>query len=96
MRRQSVRIEIRLRVLQNELVDTIQEHRAYEEKATAARLVYSHMSSQEQQVQAKVRELQAELELLREQMSHQSDKLARAEEEATSVLGRRELLSQTI
>ena len=96
LRRHSDRIQVRLRVLQNELVDTIQEHRAFEDKAAAARLVFSHMFDQEQQVLGKMRELQGELDLLRDQMSRQNEKLARAEEEAASVLSRRELLSQTI
>lgn len=96
LRRQSDRIQVRLRVLQNELVDTIHEHKAYEERAAAARLVFSHMSGQEQQVLEKMKELQAELDLLRDQKARQKEKLSKAEEEASAVLSRRELLSQTI
>jgi hypothetical protein len=96
LRRQSDRIQVRLRVLQNELVDTIHEQKTYEERAAAARLVYSHMYGEEQQVLEKMKALQAELDLLRDQLSRQKEKLAKAEEEAGAVLSRRELLSQTI
>ncbi|GAX84640.1 hypothetical protein CEUSTIGMA_g12061.t1 [Chlamydomonas eustigma] len=96
LRRQSDRIQIRLKVLQNELMDTINEQHGLVERASGAQLVLNHMADQEAEVERKMQALQAELQLLRSQMEIQQQKLYRYNEEVEAAKSRRELLAQTI
>ncbi|KAG1677365.1 hypothetical protein FOA52_010744 [Chlamydomonas sp. UWO 241] len=96
LRRQAVRVQIRLTVLTNELADTIVEAREAEGAAASGRLVLEHLDAQDRHVSDRLAQLQAELQLLRAQRKEQQEKVARAEEEAAAVLSRRRMLADTI
>ncbi|KAG2431653.1 hypothetical protein HYH02_013230 [Chlamydomonas schloesseri] len=96
VRRQYERAATRMRVLRNELADTQSEAAALDGRMAAAAAVVGHLQEEEQQVLRRLAAVQAELELVREQLASQGGKVADLNRQAEAVAQRRELLQATL
>ncbi|KAG2426898.1 hypothetical protein HXX76_012685 [Chlamydomonas incerta] len=96
VRRQYERAATRMRVLRNELADTQAEAAALDGRVAAAAAVVGHLQEEEQQVVRRLAAVQAELDLVREQLAGQGGKVADLNRQAEAVAQRRELLQATL
>ncbi|GLI67892.1 hypothetical protein VaNZ11_012216 [Volvox africanus] len=96
VRRQYDRAATRMRVLRNELSDTAVEEEGLNGKVAAAAAVVGHLQEEEQMVVRRLAAVQAELDLVREQLAQQGAKVADLARQAEAVRQRRELLQATL
>ncbi|GIM14095.1 hypothetical protein Vretimale_17124 [Volvox reticuliferus] len=96
VRRQYDRAATRMRVLRNELADTAIEEDGLNGKVAAAAAVAGHLQEEEQVVLRRLAAVQAELDLVREQLAQQGSKVADLVRQAEAVRQRRELLQATL
>eukprot|EP00798_Chlamydomonas_sp_ICE-L_P016383 gene16383-22584_t len=95
LRRQAERIAVRIKVLRNELVDTINENDMRGKVANAS-LTLESLRDQEAHAQERVRAAKAQLEGIRQAMEVEQRSVSEVEEEAAAVRSRRDLLSATL
>mmetsp|Transcript_28904 Transcript_28904/g.77871 ORF Transcript_28904/g.77871 Transcript_28904/m.77871 type:complete len:398 (+) Transcript_28904:109-1302(+) len=96
LRRQNERLNFRLKVLQNELLDVITEEQALQQRLASADAVQAHIDAQEQDVLRRLEALHAELALVREKKEEQALKVEGVREEASRLVEQRALLTATI
>ncbi|GLC37561.1 hypothetical protein PLESTB_001761000 [Pleodorina starrii] len=96
VRRQYERAATRMRVLRNELADTAVEEEALGGKVAAAAAVVGHLQEEEAVVLRRLAAVQAELDLVREQLGVQGSKVTDLARQAEAVRQRRELLQATL
>lgn len=88
--------QMRGRVLRNELVDTEEELRSRSEALLAAGAVLDHMRSEREAVDARIRQLQAELQLIDDQVQQQAQRVGGLEQERDHCLARIDLIGRTL
>uniref|UniRef100_A0A7S0X066 Uncharacterized protein n=1 Tax=Chlamydomonas leiostraca TaxID=1034604 RepID=A0A7S0X066_9CHLO len=96
LRRRAERMELRLRVLRNELVDVCAQQSVVDGRISASEAVEAHLAAQEGEVAARLAAVAAELELVRGACAEQAARTAEARAEAARIAEARTMLTATI